>query len=155
VSDDKGTDQYRDILCPDCHSGLLHPDEDEHGEFWRCESCRRTFANARVEQLVPKRIQRDVEHGVRYAMRVDRRKAKGRGRSSKSHAKEDKLSGTSLRYLHYDDGIAESKVRALDPKNTTMSFRNMPEDVTSDTLRLALFLYCQFRTAQRAAEAEQ
>lgn len=155
MTDDKGTDRYKDILCPDCREGLLHPEEDESGEFWRCENCRRTFANAKVEQLVPKRVQRDVESGVRYSMRIDRKKAKGKGRSSKSHGKDDKLKGTSLKHLHYDDSIAESKVRSLDPKSCMMTFRGMPEDVTSDTLRVALFLYCQFRDQQRAAEAEQ
>lgn len=155
MTDDKGTDRYKDILCPDCREGLLHPEEDESGEFWRCENCRRTFANAKVEQLVPKRVQSDVEHGVRYAMRVDRRKAKGKGRSSKSHGKDDKLKGTSLRHLHYDDSIAESKVKALDPKNVVQAFRNMPEDLTSDTLRAALFLYAQYRIAQREAEQQR
>lgn len=150
TEEERGTDRYRDILCPDCSEGLLHPAESE--DWWECEHCRHQFANKRVEQLVGRRIDRDVEQGVRYAMRVDARKKRGNSRGSKnSVGKGDNFSGTTLHRLD-DDSVMLTKIRALDPKSVMLTFRNMAEDVTSETLRAALFLYCQWRDAQRQAE---
>lgn len=146
--EDKGTDRYRDIHCPDCGEGLLEPAEAE--DYWQCDHCQHQFANKRIEQLVGRRIDRDVEQGVRYAMRVDRRKKKGKSSGSKSSAsKGDGFSGVPLHRLD-DDSIVAAKIRALDPKSVMLTFRNMPEDLTSDTLRAALFLYAQYRISQRA-----
>lgn len=151
MTEDPGVDRYRDIHCPDCGEGLLHPSEAE--DFWECEHCRHQFANAKVEQLVGRRIDRDVEQGVRYAMKVDARKKRGNSRGSKnSVGKGDNFSGMPLHRLD-DDSVMATKIRALDPKSVMLTFRNFPEDVTSTTLRHALFLYTQYRDAQRSKEA--
>lgn len=148
--EDKGTDQYAEILCPDCGEGLLEPAEAE--DFWECDQCKRQFANKRIEQLVGRRIDRDVEQGVRYAMSVDRRKKKGKSSGSKSSAsKGDGFSGVPLHRLD-DDSIVAAKIRALDPKSVMLTFRNMSDDLTGEILRNALFLYAQYRMAQRELE---
>lgn len=134
------------VVCPHCCEGELEPCPDE--AFWLCAHCRRPFAESYVETLVHRREQKALgvsEGAIEKMLREDAKKKRGKGgRSSKSYGKDDKLGGRVTLGPVWDDSIVAAKVSAMDPKTVMLQFRGLPEDVTSEQIRQAVFAYCRW-----------
>lgn len=129
------------FVCPNCVEAELDPIPDESG-WLECPGCGLQFNEDYLAELDERAHNKEIRAQVRECLREDARKNHGKGRSSKSHGKDDKLGTRSIATLVYDDAMLSQKVEALDPKSVVLRLPNLGS-IPSEALRAALFLYCE------------